>query len=73
MKTDLSHLPANKRRELDRVVQKDAYVKARYSKHYRISKDELEWLGQHVEELGQAVHDVCKKRIAELRSQALQV
>jgi predicted nucleotidyltransferase/HEPN domain-containing protein len=46
---------------------KDAYVKARYSKHYRISKDELEWLAQHVEELGQAVHDVCQKRIAELR------
>lgn len=47
---------------------KDAYVKARYSKHYRISKDELEWLASHVEELGQAVHDVCQKRIAQLRS-----
>jgi predicted nucleotidyltransferase len=46
---------------------KDAYVKARYSKHYRISKEELEWLGQHIEELGQAVHDICQKRIAELR------
>ena len=24
---------------------KDAYVKARYSKHYRISDEELAWLG----------------------------
>lgn len=47
---------------------KDAYVKARYSKHYRIAADELEWLANHIEELGQAVHDVCQKRIAHLRS-----
>ena len=29
---------------------KEAYVKARYSKHYRITKEELEWLGEQVEE-----------------------
>ncbi|WP_404337796.1 HEPN domain-containing protein [Sphingomonas sp. MMS12-HWE2-04] len=45
---------------------KDAYVKARYSKHYRISKDELEWLGECVERLGQIVQTVCSERIAEL-------
>lgn len=28
---------------------KEAYVKARYSKHYRISEDELTWLGDRVE------------------------
>src|SRR5690349_5172815 len=33
---------------------KDAYVKARYSKHYRISAEELAWLSTRVEELGQA-------------------
>jgi predicted nucleotidyltransferase/HEPN domain-containing protein len=45
---------------------KDAYVKARYSKHYRISAEELEWLGAQVEELGRAVHAVCSERIAQL-------
>lgn len=45
---------------------KDAYVKARYSKHYRISAEELAWLGARVEELGQTVHAVCAERIAEL-------
>ena len=46
---------------------KDAYVKARYSKHYRITADELGWLSAHVEELGQAVHAVCSERITALR------
>lgn len=46
---------------------KDAYVKARYSKHYRISAEELEWLGARVEELGRAVQEVCADRIDELR------
>ena len=31
---------------------KDAYGKARYSKHYRISDQELAWLSARVEELG---------------------
>jgi predicted nucleotidyltransferase/HEPN domain-containing protein len=42
---------------------KDAYVKARYSKHYRISNEELAWLGQRVEELGRVVQDICLERI----------
>ena len=45
---------------------KDAYVKARYSKHYRIDRDELTWLGERVEELGRIVHAICSERIAEL-------
>ena len=45
---------------------KDAYVKARYSKHYRISEDELAWLGERVEELGRIVHAVCSERIESL-------
>jgi predicted nucleotidyltransferase/HEPN domain-containing protein len=49
---------------------KDAYVKARYSKHYRISAEELAWLGERVEELGQVVHAVCSDRIAMLEGQA---
>ena len=49
---------------------KDAYVKARYSKHYRITKEELEWLGEQVEELGRVVHEVCSERLAKLREEA---
>jgi predicted nucleotidyltransferase/HEPN domain-containing protein len=46
---------------------KEAYVKARYSKHYRITKEELEWLGEQVEELGRVVHEVCSEQIEKLR------
>ena len=49
---------------------KEAYVKARYSKHYRITKDELEWLGEQVEELGRVVHEVCSERLAKLKQDA---
>jgi predicted nucleotidyltransferase/HEPN domain-containing protein len=50
---------------------KDAYVKARYSKHYRITEEELLWLAGHVEELGQAVHVVCSEKISKLEASAL--
>lgn len=49
---------------------KEAYTKARYSRHYRISAEELAWLGERVEELGRAVHQVCSERIAELEAAA---
>jgi len=49
---------------------KDAYVKARYSKHYRISEEELIWLGGRVEELGRVVHIVCTEQIAALETEA---
>jgi len=49
---------------------KEAYVKARYSKHYKISETELSWLGKQVEELGRVVHEVCAERIAELKRTA---
>ncbi|WP_279606705.1 hypothetical protein [Sphingobium yanoikuyae] len=37
---------------------KDAYRKGRYSRHYRISREDLEWL---------AGHALCQSRIGELR------
>jgi predicted nucleotidyltransferase/HEPN domain-containing protein len=49
---------------------KEAYVKARYSKHYLISKDELAWLGERVEELGQMVQVICLERIEALERSA---
>lgn len=49
---------------------KDAYVKARYSKHYRIDADELAWLGERVEELARIVEAVCLERIEMLERTA---
>jgi uncharacterized protein len=49
---------------------KEAYVKARYSKHYRITEEELTWLGTQVEELGRVVHVICAERIAELENKS---
>ncbi|RZA27680.1 MAG: HEPN domain-containing protein [Proteobacteria bacterium] len=49
---------------------KEAYVKARYSKHYRISAEELTWLGEQVEELGRVVHAICSERICQLEATA---
>jgi predicted nucleotidyltransferase/HEPN domain-containing protein len=49
---------------------KDAYVKARYSKHYRISAEELAWLSARVEELGQVVQAICMERIDSLEQSA---
>lgn len=49
---------------------KEAYTKARYSKHYKISEDELTWLAARVEELGRVVHEVCTDKIAELEKAA---
>jgi predicted nucleotidyltransferase/HEPN domain-containing protein len=45
---------------------KDAYVKARYSKHYRVADDELEWLSTRIENLGNIVRIICTERISEL-------
>lgn len=45
---------------------KEAYVKARYSKHYRITEDELAWLGERVEALGRVVEVICTERIEAL-------
>lgn len=49
---------------------KEAYVKARYSKHYRINHEELLRLIGRVDALGQAVHEVCLGRISALEARA---
>jgi predicted transcriptional regulator len=48
---------------------KEAYVKARYSKHYRITAEELAWLGEQIEELGRVVHALCLERISKLEDE----
>lgn len=49
---------------------KDAYIKARYSKHYEITAEELAWLGERVEELGRVAKVLCLERIAALEAEA---
>lgn len=49
---------------------KEAYVKARYSKHYKITEDELAWLGARVEELGIIVELICREHLAKLERSA---
>ena len=49
---------------------KEAYVKARYSKHYRISEEELAWLGERVAVLAGIVETICRERIAQLEDTA---
>jgi len=63
--------PEDNRRERAMFQKlKEAYTKARYSKHYKISEEELTWLGARVEELGRVVHQVCSERIAALEAAA---
>jgi predicted nucleotidyltransferase/HEPN domain-containing protein len=63
--------PREQRRERAMFEKlKDAYVKARYSKHYLIAEEELAWLGERVEELGRIVHVICSERIAALEADA---
>lgn len=49
---------------------KDAYVKARYSKHYSISAEELSWLGARVAVLAGLVEAICRERIDALAATA---
>ena len=51
---------------------KEAYVKARYSKHYRITEEELAWLGERVAALSAIVETICRERIAQLEATARQ-
>ena len=47
-----------------------AYVKARYSRHYRITDEELAYLTDRIEVLRQVVAEASEKRIAELKTAA---
>ena len=44
---------------------KRAYIEARYSKHYKITKEELDWLGERVKQLQILTEKLCKDKIAE--------
>ncbi len=58
--------PREKRDERARYQRlKDAYVKARYSKKFHISEEDLLWLGERVAMLDAAVKASCLERLAE--------
>jgi len=43
---------------------RQAYVNARYSPHYAVTEEELDWLSVHVAELQALVKAVCEERLA---------
>ncbi len=47
-----------------------AYVKARYSRHYRITEEELAWLTERIEVLRGIVADASEAQLARLRAAA---
>jgi predicted nucleotidyltransferase len=47
-----------------------AYVDARYSPHYRISADELAWIGERIVVLQGLVHQACAARLGDLQRAA---
>jgi len=49
---------------------REAYVKARYSREYRITDEQLEWLSGRVELLQRIVREVSEERIATLAEAA---
>ncbi|WP_240700548.1 MULTISPECIES: HEPN domain-containing protein [Sphingobium] len=45
------------------ALLRDAYVKARYSRSYRITEEELDWIAQRVSMLQNLVRQACECRI----------
>ncbi len=44
---------------------REAYVNARYSPHYAITAEELNWIGERVSVLENLVRQVCERRLAD--------
>lgn len=49
---------------------RQAYVNARYSRHYRITPEELAWLNDRVTLLQALIRDICDARVEELAKAA---
>lgn len=59
---------ARHRAWFNRLVE--AYVKARYSKHYVTDEEALTWLGARTERLHQLIEAACKEHLAKLKRAA---
>ena len=46
-----------------------AYVDARYSPHYRITADELTWIGNQINQLQAEVRAICEARLGAMRKE----
>lgn len=42
---------------------RQAYVNARYSKHYKITAEELSWLGKRIDLLKEKVEQICEAKL----------
>lgn len=63
--------PASTREEKRAYARlREAYIKARYSREYRISEAELRWLGERVAQLQILVREACSRRIEALAAAA---
>lgn len=51
-------------------VINEAYVKARYSRHFEITREALQWLAERVSELIDRIEMICRSRLEKLRSEA---
>lgn len=49
---------------------REAYIKARYSREYRITAEQLRWLGERVEVLKSLVEIACRERLMTLQRAA---
>ena len=49
---------------------REAYVKARYSRQYHITAEQLAWLEERIRVLREMVRERCEKRLVELQSAA---
>lgn len=59
---------ARNRAWFNRLVE--AYVKARYSKHYVTDEEALTWLGARTERLHELIEAACKEHLARLKRAA---
>ena len=60
---------ATKREESHFNKLKEAYVKARYSKKWKIDRERLDWLTEKVQHLQKLTKTICEERLEELEKQ----
>lgn len=60
-------LPNAKKHKAAYELLAEAYVKARYSEHFTITDEQLNWLTAQTEELQKLVKQVCEARLEQMR------
>lgn len=72
MEASLKQVWPNSTRDEKRAyaLLREAYIKARYSREYRITNDQLEWLGSRVDLLKSLVERACLARLETLEQAA---